>query len=595
MVNTVSTENTIQYTSLLQHAKNLRTLPAVNFNSCIRSRIRANLNSNAPMTSMRYGVGYGTHLYESVRYNRELITELKTVGTLIRFGFAAYNEQRKANPRMRLLENTTYRSVDSSYTEIVRMWHVYMSALCWLVDEGYPSDAQGASRELELREKIEPAYFYAREHYTSRWERVPLVTMMVAAGVDPTQAQAMVTMVNTLHMLHVSQRDAKQIAYYPTVKHMREGREIRTTLGSYLSTYATLYDISQAQIKQIVDRYNAELMRTANWEVAFADHNDPDLWEQIYKDGPSSCMAGESAVRVYAHEHSVLRLAYLVAPATDEYGDDEILARCIVREDEKGYIRVYPVPNSSVEGRFLLTYLEANGYGRQVNLDGALLTYSEDKYSSGLICPYLDRGDGGCQTVSITYQHGRQYLLCGGGDIDADTTNGLINNGTICDCCGCTYDDQNEGAYVDSTDQNVCDSCIESDYTMAYDRYGYVQLFLRDDCIFCESDSQYYVEDSAGNPVNGVHQCEVSNDWYHNDDLSLTSRGWVCERLCVVLDYDDDDGNSRAYEDDVITLHDGQVCHVDDAVKHNDEYYHKSEELPDDETQSDMVSESEQA
>ena len=121
-----------------------------------------------------------------------------------------------------------------------------------------------------------------------------------------------------------------------------------TKIGKYLTTFKDYLELSESDIKAIVEKHNAIIASQSGWTLNFIESNDADGFERVYNNcTANSCMKGESAVRVYAHEKSVIRLAYLTN------GANEIIARSIVREDRKQYIRTYPETNGTNEGRHL--------------------------------------------------------------------------------------------------------------------------------------------------------------------------------------------------------------------------------------------------
>jgi len=101
--------------------------------------------------------------------------------------------------------------------------------------------------------------------------------------------------------------------------------------GRYLSRFFA-DKLGEGDIKLWAERY-AALFAPA--EVQFVSGSDKHEWQHIYRIGPQSCMKGNEAVQVYAHDKSVLRLAYVK-------DGDKVVSRCIVRDDCKEYIRVYP-------------------------------------------------------------------------------------------------------------------------------------------------------------------------------------------------------------------------------------------------------------
>lgn len=366
-----------------------------------------------------------------------------------------------------------------------------------------------------------------------------------------------------LHCLHVSTEDNSKIAYYPTLRHMREGREVRTTLGKYLTKYKDVFEYDENQIRNLAQKFIA-MQTGSGYKLHFKEQDDPDGWVEVYNKGPNSCMKGEDATRIYASGVSNLRLAYL----TDFDGD--IVARCIVRDSDdpkvKGYVRVYPDPNGEPEGRRLKDLLEEAGYGNHTNLKGCLLSFIED--GSGIVCPYLDYGNGNgdmSQVVERYVHEGKTYLRAGYGHIGASSTGGYTEGSdqSACACCGEMTNDEDlrevRGGHY------VCSGCLDSSYVEAYVRYGHTEYIHEDDAVLCESNGALYHVDYTGN--HDIYQCEYTDNYYHVDDLEMTSRGYVFVEECVELDVPDDDDNEWAVKSDTVTLEDGRVVHEDMAEK----------------------------
>ena len=198
-----------------------------------------------------------------------------------------------------------------------------------------------------------------------------------------------------LHCTHTSIKSPLQIAYYPTLKHLRDQREVVTKIGKYLTTFKDYLELSESDIKAIVEKHNAIIASQSGWTLNFIESNDADGFERVYNNcTANSCMKGESAVRVYAHEKSVIRLAYLTN------GANEIIARGLVREDRKQYVRIYPDPNGTNEGRHLLDVIKANGY-TYGNLEGCLLKAIEHEDDEDVfVAPYVDAGSSGSDRKS---------------------------------------------------------------------------------------------------------------------------------------------------------------------------------------------------
>lgn len=426
-------------------------------------------------------------------------------------------------------------------------------------------------RYTSARKKMEPTIdSIVHKVRSGEWEMLHPIKNLhpLCDGITTAQEQSRYTdsyrafdQINQLHFLHVSVDDINQIAYYPTLNHMRTGREVRTRLGRYLTKYQEALKLSDSDIKSMTEKHTANMRGRGGWEVKFIEHDDVDGWLRVY-DSPdvSSCMKGSDAVRVYAHEKSVLRLAYVQA-------GQKIVARCIVRDDEpnKGWLRVYPDHNGYAEGRFLLDYLKVNGYQEQTNLDGALLQHIYER--GQIVCPYLDYGDNGDQTVSETSRDGVAYLVCGGGDYSATCTDGTVEETCSCAICGdrMSEDDSN---WIEYDDLSVCEYCRDERYTYAWGA-RYEDYFPADECI--EVGGTWYFKDTIDQHYDEVGYCDIDEEYYKHDDLVNTQDGTFHERHVIYIDHEDCDGNNYCLRDKVHTLSDGTTCHEDDAERYEAE------------------------
>jgi len=412
-------------------------------------------------------------------------------------------------------------------------------------------------------QSIEPNILYIRDQYQNNdWIKVPFDQYDINSS--------NLRIAQCLHNVHQSEVDPMMIAYYPTLHHLRIKKEIRTKLGKYLSTFREYFNLSEADIKSCVEAHASFIQSRKGWNVKFIESNDPQGWIDVYKKSQykprshesMSCMTDCDSVQVYANDQSVLRLAYM----TD---NETILARCIVREDEKAWIRVYPDPNGYPEGRFLLDTLKTLGYEDRSNLNGVFL--SAIQKGTAYLAPYIDYGndsDSTNQRGSIKTLDGKDYIIVGHGDqFELSTTNGYADDSEsmTCDDCDdrCT---ESETVYSEWHDRTLCEDCQDNYY------YAYVsrgdQDYVHSDNVVQVGD-EYYAEDYLSDYE--IYQCEESGSYYHSDDLLYTLRGLIHESFCLPIDHEDQDENCYAHRDDVATLSDGSTCHQDDFTRLQEE------------------------
>jgi hypothetical protein len=410
-----------------------------------------------------------------------------------------------------------------------------------------------------IKRKLEPRLFeieecFERGEWTYMyWNKLEIDTMV----------QARLNYLFKLHRTHASIKSPLQVAHYPTLKHLRDKREVVTKLGKYLTTFKDYLELSESDIKNIVEKHNAIIASQSGWTLNFIESTDADGFERIYKNClAGSCMKGMSAVRTYAHEKSVIRLAYLTN------GANEIIARCIVREDKKQYIRTYPETNGSSEGRHLADILKANGYTHG-NLEGCLLRAipyedDEDIYEA----PYIDGGidgngsDGSAQQGKIVEIDGKEYIeISTDGYLHLTNTNGYtddVEDEDMSECDDCGDIVSNDDMYSTYHDQYICEHCINNNYYYAYVRNG--QDYVHADHVVTVGDNHYHVDYIDR---YDIYACEASGDFYHIDDLVMTSMGFIAHEYSQALDHADDEGNDYAHENDARELSDGTWCHSD--------------------------------
>jgi len=383
-----------------------------------------------------------------------------------------------------------------------------------------------------------------------------------------------------LHRVHVSLMNPLQIAHYPTLKHLRDGREVVTKLGKYLTTFKDFIGITETEIKDAVEKYNAIVASRTGWEVRFIESTDADGFVRIYSNClAGSCMKGMDAVRVYAHDKSVLRLSYIQSLA------GEILARCIVREDLKQYVRIYPDPNGSTEGKYLQQYLKANGYTHG-NLDGCLLKLIAHEDDDDIfVAPYIDAGaqgngsEGSAQDGERVTIDGKEYIeITTHGELSLTMTNGYtddVENEDESECDDCGDIEHNDNMSYTTHGDYVCRHCCENNYTYAWINNN-TQDYVHNDHVIWANDDAFH--ENCDLSAHDIYACEETGDYFHIDDLVMTLRGFICLNLVEDIDHEDADGNLSAHQDDVHELSDGTKCHTDDAERIQAEIDEEEEE-----------------
>ena len=383
-----------------------------------------------------------------------------------------------------------------------------------------------------------------------------------------------------LHSLHMPKEEANlgMVAFAESPAKLMADKFTVMKPGRYLSRFFS-DKMEESTIKKWADKVAAVGMPLS--PLQFIEHDDSDGWVRVYKDGCYSCMKGNEAVQVYAHDKSVLRLAY-------QMRGTEIVTRAIVREDTetKQYIRAYPNTTNDECQKLhtaMVSALEAAGY-EHGNLKGVLLDSIEyEGDSDRYVCPYLDSGNRGSYVhLTVVRVDGRECLRVGNSGMGGQQQDGYVSEENMqrCEDCDETMT-EDESRYIESCERTVCESCRDDGYTPAIGRRGDENWYSNDDVIYCESNGTHYLEEYASD--NEVYQCEVNGNWYKSEDMVMTSQGMVHTDRAVELAVEDSDGNSWAAEGDTVTTHDGRVIHEDDAVMKT-VYFHKDDDIENDQT-----------
>ena len=408
-----------------------------------------------------------------------------------------------------------------------------------------------------LVKKLEPQLINITDKWQSgEWLHIPYADYL---EVDKGFLLSKHQNIQVLHNIHESVEDPVLIAYYPTLEHLRLNRIVKTKLGKYLTKYQNELGLNDALIKLMVEKHNARLEARSGWAVKFIESNDPDGWSKVYADCEfKSCMTTETKakpyVRSYAHDKSVLRLAYLQS-------GDVIKARCIVREDDPDnlqWIRTYPPADQSAEGTYLKSYLESNGYKRGDLMGVLLKTWWHE--AGCWASPYIDWGNGDEPYGDHKSIDGEHYIMVNqDGELSLNHTDGTTwreddeddDNYSTCECCG-------DSTHYDDMNDDLCHDC-DRNFTWAYSRNGEHDYVRNEHVIDIDNESYdtHYLSDYD------IYACEHDGEFYHIDNLITTLMGSIWHGYAVALDHADNDGNDYAHEDDVMDLPDGTKCHKD--------------------------------
>jgi hypothetical protein len=353
---------------------------------------------------------------------------------------------------------------------------------------------------------------------------------------------------------HSAKCDAKKIACYPTRADALRQREVVMSAGKFFA--ATLPGASPRGIQEMTEKYQ-EAMTPA--VIHFA--TDADEWESVYvkERGFSSCMGGRHfsghgnnhPARAYAHDDNDLQLAYLTQNGEP---DGETVARAIVNDARKTYVRVYG------DSRLKIA-LHAAGYSQcDKTLDRQKMTA---RVSNGrLIAPYID-GD----VFNATWDgHSDFFVLCRNGDFECRETDGYASGGNQSECeeCGDNYDSEQEGAYSDFHNVSVCQHCAETVFVNAYVGRRSTDLVREDHCV--EHNGEWYLDDSDVLSAHNIVRTDDGELADMDDCIFIHALGeYVLADDCVQLSIPhDEDEWARECDTKTITLHgEEKIVHED--------------------------------
>ena len=376
-------------------------------------------------------------------------------------------------------------------------------------------------------------------------------------------------------LCHVSKEDPMMVVYCQGATKLMSGDEgiwTRTKPGRYLKKFYP--DMSEEEVREWAQRHERKYKPV---EIKFVENTDPDGWEWVYEHGVnfSSCMTYEREgrylhpelkgehhpVRRYAYPGNGLRLAWFGS-------DTEVYGRSLVvdNEDKKGFVRVYG--DDRLRGA-----LEAAGYGRQVSLQGIEIERWEAPHSSDLVVPYLD-------SIQQLRDEGDHLLITEYGDICGSNSNGLAKSHDTyqCDHCGASHDDEEDISYSEYEERSYCAHC---DHDLVYavvdiGRYG-VERDMVDENNVVEIDGEHYADDDNLLERCGFLRCEECGEWDKADDMTATSRGWICSCTDLVeIAEEDEEGNTYAHPHDVCTAfrleYDGDTVTLGEEVTLHEDY-----------------------
>ena len=308
--------------------------------------------------------------------------------------------------------------------------------------------------------------------------------------------------------------DVPMVGFFQSEKHGEANRVTTMRPGRYLARF-----FGDKLDNNEIENLTADVTVQAGAMVV-GWTQDADEIEDIYVNGPSSCMSERASrydgpchpARVYAGPD--LAVAWLGE-------QDDATARAIVWPDRKVYGGVYGDVSR------MRKLLEAKGFSRGSFAGARIRMIVAD---DGIVMPYLDIAD----SAEID---GNVVILGRGGDVECDNTNGVSGAGCryTCDHCGDRVDDD-DTVYIEDICETWCDSCAQDTNYCDYSNER-----VAADCVEVHSSSRAYTrtmrEDRAAR--YDVVYIEDRGEWWEMDDT------FTCEDCGEIFHCDDrDDRNT---------------------------------------------------
>lgn len=324
---------------------------------------------------------------------------------------------------------------------------------------------------------------------------------------------------------HRSEGDPNRLAYTRDERSGEADRQVVTSIGKYLTRHFS--HAPSDLIRDIVAEhtYGGSIVLTK------------ELSKMVHAviNGPRSCMSKDFCILcddgTHRHPYAVYDPSLGWGMAV-RYGEDRsVLGRCLVYEGDgnKLFVRSYKRErnelSSSGADEAIESWLKSQGYTKEGYWpDGTPLKRYECR-SGGYLMPYID---GGTQSVDED-----DFTIYDGGSIDAGNTDGRAAPGNCeCENCGTRFNDEDEGGWVGiHEDYHVCQNCLDNDYTYAYSRRGN-EYYIPNDRVVYVNDSYYDTEYLSDNNIVELHDgeycdlddavwIESEDAYYHQDDDAL--------------------------------------------------------------------------
>jgi hypothetical protein len=355
--------------------------------------------------------------------------------------------------------------------------------------------------------------------YRSLADKFPHLHPIVVKAIELAPPDTLESMV--FERPHVSEKDALRLAYTRNHDHGERDVQTVTSLGKYIrARFSTLSD------HQIRDLVALNVPDSVTFKLV---HTTEEMIHHL-EEGPVSCMQrGKDEFKNQWHPyrtydpkfgwHMAVRLVNGVTKGRALCNTSTTYH--IDPRTDKRFVRTYAMNEGtgySQADHALEAWLVEQGYEHQCGWSGRKLAYIAS--GDSFVAPYIDGDSQSVDTCS-----GPHLVIRDDGEYLCNNTDGTPedNNKVNCVCCDdiCDEDDM---TYVEDVEGSVCSHCLDNNFAYAYSRRGNREY------VRCEHVSWYM------------------DDAYHNDYLD---------------------------DNEMVILHDGELCPMDDAIyiDSENEYY----------------------
>lgn len=205
---------------------------------------------------------------------------------------------------------------------------------------------------------------------------------------DRTSRTAINDRIKTIRFIHVSHDNPQYVSYTPSVEFGAQDRQLRTTLGRYLTKHKP-NALDQNQLNQLSAQFKASF---SHCEIFWA--TTPDEIEHVYRTGPHSCMsyaADHNGFGSFVHPTAAYANTPDIAVAYIKNKANKVSARTVVNKVTNEFIRIYG--DRTLQLRLsMMGYRPGNLYKARLRAIPAHNPYTHEALTRTYVAPYLDPG-----------------------------------------------------------------------------------------------------------------------------------------------------------------------------------------------------------